>query len=172
MIKHILATLLVASTLACGGQLDDGDAQDLKAPASFEPFGAYAVAKQHAAKYCTNPRAIGLGGELASDKVSYQWTWRFRCDGQVFAIVAVGPSGARVTSHGLRTWMLGCSTFDPATVAVRATDALKLVSKDGYGHPTELDLGEVLAPNAVPRWSVTTPTRSFQVNAITGSIGG
>lgn len=172
MLKNILATLLVASTFACGGQPDEGDAHDLKAPPSFEPFSAYAAAKQHAAKYCANPQAIGLGGELASDQTSYQWTWRFQCDGHVFAIVAVGPGGVRVTSHGIRTWLLGCSAFDPAAVAVHATDLLRLLQKDGYGKPTEMNLGEILAPNAVPRWSVTTSSRSLQVNAVTGSIGG
>lgn len=170
MNKNLIAILLLVASFACGGQVDSGDdAQDLKAPPSFEPFTMYATARDHAAKYCSNPAAIGLGGELGSDKM-YSWTWRFRCDGQVFVMVAVGPTAARVTSHGLRTWLLGCSTFDPAKVKVTAIRLLSILKQQGIAQPQDMDLGEVLAPNATPKWSVAAGTSSLTVDALSGVV--
>ena len=171
MIKNIFATLLLAAALACGGQIDSSDdGQDMKAPPSFEPFSAYATARTHAAKYCTNPAAIGLGGELSSDKKSYGWTWRFQCDGQVFVMVAAGPNGVRVTSHGMRTWLTGCSKFAPTKVNVNAGDLLSLLKKQGYAQPDEMDLGEPLVPKATPKWSVTVGKKAVSVDAMTGDV--
>jgi len=173
MNKNLIAILLVISTFACGGQVDPADdAQDLKAPPSFEPFTMYATAKAHAARYCSNPAAFGLEGELNADHKTYAWTWQFRCDGQVFVMVAVGPTGARVTSHGLRTWLLGCSTFDPATVKVNATGLLAILKKQGVSQPDDMELGEVLAPNASPKWSVTAGKTSVSVDAMSGKVDG
>ena len=173
MIKNIFATILLASAIACGGQIDStDDAQDMKAPPSFEPFTAYATAKAHAAKYCSNPAAIDLGGELSSDRKSYSWTWRFQCDGQVFVMVAAGPNGVRVTSHGLRTWLMGVTKFDPNTVKVNATDLLSILKKQGYPQPDEMDLGEALVPKATPKWSVSAGKRSVSVDAMSGKVDG
>jgi len=87
-------------------------------------------------------------------------------------MVSVSPSGARVTSHGIRTWLLGSSSFDPAKVNVKATDLLSILRKHGIAQPDEMDLGEVLAPNATPHWSVTAGTKSVSVDALSGKVDG
>lgn len=172
MIKNILVALLVASSFACGGQLGSTEEQDIKAPASFDPFTTYAAAKAHAANYGKNPRALALAGDLASDGKSYTWHWTFQCDGNVFAIVSAGPTGVRVTSHGLRTWLIGNAAFDPSTVNVSATDLIALLKKDGYALPDSMSLSEPLAPNASPHWTASVGTKTLLVDAMSGSIKG
>ncbi|MGZ6143192.1 MAG: hypothetical protein ACXWLM_07625 [Myxococcales bacterium] len=173
MIKTFLAALVLASAVACGGQIDSADdAQDIKAPLSFEPFTTYAAAKAHAAKYGNNPRAIALAGDLSSDKKGYQWHWTFQCDGSVYAIVSAGPTGVRVTSHGLRTWLMGVAAFDPAQVNVTATDLLSLLKKQGYANPDSMSLSAPLTQKIEPRWTASVGPKTLFVDALTGDIKG
>ncbi len=171
---------LVALSFACGGAVDaqDGAQDDLAAaPLSFEPFTSYAAAQQHANRYGTSCAAVALNGAITADRAGYDWSWTFRCNGQVFAIVAVNAQAVRVTSHGLRTWMLGVSTFDPAKLAVNATDAVQILNKAGWRRPDSMSLTAPLtaqAPSA--HWTATTsrtataPTVSVFVDASSGDV--
>ena len=172
MNKNLIAILLLVSTFACGGQIDStGDAQALESPPAFEPFTMYATAKDHAAKYCSNPSAYGLSGELSVDRTRYGWSWRFHCDAQIFVTVAVSPNRARVTGHGLGPLHCG-DTFDPGKVVVQATNLLAIVKKRGISLPDEMDLGKALAPNSSPEWSVTAGKASLSIDAMSGNIDG
>jgi hypothetical protein len=172
-IKKLLGASLLIISFACGGPIDQADdAQDVKAPLSFDPFTSYAAAKAHAANYCRNPRAVGLNGVLASDKKSYDWRWTLQCDGSVYVIVSAGPSSVRVTSHGLRTWLMGVAAFDPAAVDVSALDLLSLLKKQGYAQPDSMGLSEPLTAHPAAHWTVSVSKKTLLVDAASGDITG
>ena len=172
-IKKMLAASLLVMSFACGGQVDSADdAQDLKAPLSYEPFDSFAAVKAHAQKYCASPRAISLTGTLATDKSGYSWSWTMQCDGSVYVVVSAGPTSVRVTSHGLRTWLMGVSSFDPAAVNVTATDLVALLKKQGYALPDSMSLTAPLTQHPAPHWTASVGAKTLLVDAQSGTIGG
>jgi hypothetical protein len=53
---------------------------------------------------------------------------------------------------------------------VNATGLLSILKKRGISQPQDMDLGEVLAPNATPKWSVTAGNTSVSVDAMSGNV--
>ena len=172
-IKKLLASSLLVMSFACGGQLDSADdAQDMKAPISFEPFTTYGASKEHAERYAKNCAAVGLTGTAARDLKTYDWRWTFQCDARVYVTVSAGPSSVRVLSHETRAYFMGMGTFDPVRVNVSAIDLLQLLVKTAVAQPQSMSLSAPLTQRMEPRWTVSASSKTLTVNAATGDVNG
>ena len=170
--KLVAASLLVLA-LACGGPIDaDAEAQDLRAPLSFEPFSSFAAARARAQRYAANCGAVDLSGALTRDRHGYQWNWTFQCDGRRYVRIAVGPGSVRVVSREVRAYFMAMGTFDPAAVRVSAIDLASLLRRQGYALPDSMTLTAPLSQKMEPRWTASLGARTLFVNALTGDIDG
>jgi hypothetical protein len=176
-VKMLIIPVLALS-FACGGQIDDESAtqDELKASLNFEPFDSYKTAQKHAARYGKNPVAVNLQAGIAADRTGYQWSWTFQCDGSIYVDVAVSEKTVRVTSHGMRALLMGVASFDPAKLAVNATDLVQILRKAGWRQPDSMTLTAPLTGKVQARWTATTsrtptaPARMLFVDANSGDI--
>src|SRR5207253_250960 len=137
-VKILIISVLALRRSAGRGRQDRQGAagqDELKASLNFEPFDAYKTAQEHAARYGKHPVAVGLQGNITSDQGSFQWSWTFQCDGSYFVDVSVSEKAVRVSSRGFRATLMGVASFDPANLAVNATDFVQILKKAGWRQP-------------------------------------
>jgi hypothetical protein len=179
--KSLALCLLLSLATACGGAAVDESAEgsaDIRVgeKMGFEPFDHYAAVARLAAKYTVSPTAVSLHGvplKVAgnpSDVGAYEWTWTLLGKDGTFVEVSSGPAGNKVLSHEKRYLFAGQATFDPAQLAVNATDALQLVLKAGLTAPRDLQLAATLASGSRARWSVDGGAKDATVDALTGDL--
>jgi hypothetical protein len=184
-IRQTLASLplclLLSLAAACGGAAVDESAQqgaDVRQgdATAFEPFDHYAAVAKLASKVAASPSAVSLhgvplkGAANPGDVAAYEWTWTLLGKDGMFVEVSSGPAGNKVLSHEKRYLFAGQATFDPAQLAVNATDALQLVLKAGLTAPRDLQLAATLASGSRARWSVDGGAKDATVDATTGDL--
>ena len=151
----LFAVLCLAITAACGGQLEQDDANeaDVRATLSFDPLSTWAEAQRHADRYAKAPMAVAL--DAVNDGKGVTWQWTFQGQDRIYVLVAVGPGTVRVTKHESRTYFMGMGVFEPKDIRVDAQDLVAILSKAGHGAPKTMGLSAPLVQKMVPQWTAS-----------------